>query len=204
MNKFKEGDEIVIVKTTKGCQSNLKVGDKAIIDTIFFNKYKGVNTSANMLCDKNIGSCFHGLENIELAEDTSKPTYTQKMYDNNQLPAVGMTFQCWDRFGDDHRLFDFNGKEVKVIGITNLNDEKVITFSQEGMGIGCGVFVTTWVNPIPAPIELIDGNAYTFDYQSKLTIGLYYKLNNMFYMADFSLSVKNCSNIRPMTVAESK
>ena len=53
----------------------------------------------------------------------------------------------------------------------------------------------------PAPIEMIEGAAYMFDYySSKDAVGLYYNLNDMFYMADLSLKAESCTNIRLMTV----
>ncbi len=52
----------------------------------------------------------------------------------------------------------------------------------------------------PAPIELIDGNAYTFDYRKASYIGLYEEQTYRFINVNgFTLST-HCTNIRRMTV----
>ena len=57
----------------------------------------------------------------------------------------------------------------------------------------------------PAPIELIDGNAYTFDYFSeKDLIGVYSKSWNVLLSLKKQVQAIHCTNIRPMTVKESK
>ena len=58
----------------------------------------------------------------------------------------------------------------------------------------------------PAPIELIDGNAYMFDYDNQGNIsGVYDSESERFYFTKGRhVSVSNCMLIRPMTVAESK
>jgi hypothetical protein len=57
----------------------------------------------------------------------------------------------------------------------------------------------------PAPIELVDGAAYTFDYNKnrKSAIGVYSKCHNTFLTVGHDYFVFDCSNIRLMTV-ESK
>jgi hypothetical protein len=57
----------------------------------------------------------------------------------------------------------------------------------------------------PAPIELVDGAAYMFDFQGRKVdrIGIYHKEVNHFIFPIGHTHVTNCTNIRPMTV-ESK
>ena len=59
----------------------------------------------------------------------------------------------------------------------------------------------------PAPIELVDGNAYMFDeqepYSNKNCIGIYEKHDHKFHLKNYTTLVKVCTNIRLMTV-ESK
>jgi hypothetical protein len=99
MSEFKVGNEIRVVRTTPFCMSALEVGDTAIIDELYFNRDAGFSTSARMLCDKNVSSCFHSLENIELV----KQDWT--IY-NNTLP--------WAELSDEQKgkmlLADHNGK----------------------------------------------------------------------------------------------
>ena len=56
----------------------------------------------------------------------------------------------------------------------------------------------------PAPIELIDGGAYMFNYQGRQGVGLYEEDDNSFFMVGQSYNLENCTNIRLMTVPESK
>ena len=59
----------------------------------------------------------------------------------------------------------------------------------------------------PAPIELIDGNAYMFDWSDrsmKDSIGVYSLDSQRFYFVSGHVLASYCANIRPMTVAESK
>ena len=123
------------------------------------------------------------------------------MSDNKTVTHEGNIYEL-----DKHYLFGNSYQLHKLLKINTESDYpfRVLDKGQENGFTKIHLVDLDEGTITPAPIELIDGNAYMFDYQSKLTIGLYYKLNNMFYMADFSLSVKNCSNIRPMTVAESK
>jgi hypothetical protein len=57
----------------------------------------------------------------------------------------------------------------------------------------------------PAPIELVDGAAYMFDYEGRKAdrIGIYLKHDNHFVFPIGSIHTTNCTNIRLMTV-ESK
>jgi hypothetical protein len=57
----------------------------------------------------------------------------------------------------------------------------------------------------PAPIELIDGAAYMFDYEGRKVdrIGIYLEHDNHFVFPIGSIHTTNCTNIRLMTV-ESK
>ena len=56
----------------------------------------------------------------------------------------------------------------------------------------------------PAPIELIDGDAYMFNYRGDEGIGLYEEDESLFFMVGCSYNLENCTNIRHMTVTESK
>jgi hypothetical protein len=56
----------------------------------------------------------------------------------------------------------------------------------------------------PAPIDLIDGNAYMFNVQGNEVIGLYSSDDETLTSARYCLHYSMMSNIRPMTVAESK
>ena len=54
----------------------------------------------------------------------------------------------------------------------------------------------------PAPIELIDGNAYAFTYYRVTACiqGIYEESSDKFYVKGGWFMSKSCTNIRPMTV----
>ena len=54
----------------------------------------------------------------------------------------------------------------------------------------------------PAPIQLIDGAAYMFNYQGSDFIGLYEDDEEILFMVGCTYSLENCSNIRHMAVVE--
>ena len=56
----------------------------------------------------------------------------------------------------------------------------------------------------PAPIELIDGGAYMFDYKGRQLIGLCNVSTEQFITTESRILYRYCKNIRLMTVAERK
>ena len=137
-----------------------------------------------------------------MAKIKTAPVFTQEMSDSGEIPSLGMMFKCGNEFENDSRLVDFNGRKVKVIGISDLSDEKVITFSNETWGIGCGIFSKKWVQPL---IELVDGAAYMFGYGNRLNAaGVYDEREKRFYhLRGMYFGLEDCTNIRALTV-ESK
>jgi hypothetical protein len=133
-------------------------------------------------------------DNWEIAEDTSKPvtvTSHGKIYELDKEYLFGndginlvygrlvsICAQSSYPFQSD------SGKLYKYIGmLSNCKDQGTIT---------------------PAPIDLVDGNAYMFDYKCASYIGIYASPPHRFIKVDgFTLS-SYCTNIRLMTVAESK
>jgi hypothetical protein len=190
MNKFKEGDKVKVIGRNATLNRKIKYGDVRTV----------TNTMSDSVQLDGIDGGWLEDISVELAEDTSKPvtvTHEGNVYE------VGKRYVFTDSLplGDD-----FTVSRLNFIYVPNSDPSYV--FDSEGLPYRYAVSLSE-INLdtgtiTPAPIELIDGNAYMFDYEGKQTIGLYYKLNDMFYMSDFSLSVKKCTNIRPMTVAESK
>ena len=78
-------------------------------------------------------------------------TFTQAMADNGELPSVGMEFMCGDEMESDERTVEFKGVKVKVIGISVMGEDTVITFYHDMLGVGCGIFFTSWVKPLTPP-----------------------------------------------------
>jgi hypothetical protein len=140
-----------------------------------------------------------------MSEIKTVPVFTQEMSDNGVIPTIGMEFMCGDGIDKDSRISDFLGEKVKVIGVSDLRDKKVITFSHSKKGIGCGCFLKSWVWPLPEPIELINGAAYMFNCNGKHGIlGIYDKDTDRLYsVGGIFIELDYCTNIRLMTV-ESK
>ena len=155
MSKFKVGDTIRVARITRTCVSNLKVGDTAIIDELYFNRDTGFSTSARMLCDKNKSSCFHSLKNIELA----KPKWT--IY-NNTL--------TWQELSDEQKgemlLAQLEGVSIKLVVEVLCGPDRFINCEE----IDTSETVVYRAEPVPAKpeptmAELFDTDANSFDFR---------------------------------------
>ncbi|MFQ3209144.1 MAG: hypothetical protein ACI9HU_000628 [Colwellia sp.] len=186
MSKFKEGDEVVRTRNGRGAAP---IGYKSIVETREHSKDL-VFTNAN-------GELSNFNEQYwELAEDTNKPvtvTHEGNVYELGQ-----------------HYLFGSRHQLHKLLKIDKLSDYpfRVIDEGQEN-GFKKVHLVNLDAGTItPAPIELIDGAAYMFDekapYSNKDCIGIYEYHKRKFHLKNYNVFVGSCTNIRPMTVAESK
>tara|TARA_R110000803_G_scaffold196737_1_gene260135 strand:+ start:200 stop:718 length:519 start_codon:yes stop_codon:yes gene_type:complete len=168
-----------------------KEGDE-IVRVQFDTEYAPIGYKTNVLKghrykDKDISHTTPIVNSYwELAEDTSKPVYTKLMWQCDELPKIGM------RFATEAGEY-----------IAEYTNEKSVCFTDEN---GFLVAINrAYAKPIPAPIELDHGKAYTFDYSdSKDVVGVYNTLNDDFIGTDDTYYYSDCTNIRPMTVAESK
>jgi hypothetical protein len=117
-----------------------------------------------------------------------EPVFTQEMSDKKELPPIGSYFLS-------------EGKKVKTISTTT-EEGGVVTFSTEGGDISCCWNNDSWVRPLPAPVDLVDGNAYMFSFEDSEGAGLYVEDEHCLYMVGCQYSVENCTNIRPLTLAK--
>ena len=78
-----------------------------------------------------------------------------------------------------------------------------MTFLTDKGRIECSRLINAFVEPIPAPKELVDGAAYMFDYKHASYIGIYASPPHRFIQVDGWTLSSYCTNIRLMTV-ESK
>jgi hypothetical protein len=187
MNKFKVGDKIVCVS---GEERHTPLGYIAEVTKM----YCYIDNSGS---EVGVYDC-----SWELAEDTSKPvtvTHEGNVYE------VGKRYVFTDSLplGDD-----FTVSKLNFIYVPNSDPSYV--FDSEGLPYRYAVSLSE-VNLdagtiTPAPIELINGNAYMFDYHKnrKPVIGVYSKSNETFLTVSDDHFAFNCTNIRPMTVTESK
>jgi hypothetical protein len=108
----------------------------------------------------------------EIMAKSKESVYTQEMFDNGEVPHIGMMFICKEKTFDS-RISDFLNKAVEVVGISKLNGDEVITFSHETSGIGCGIFGECWVKPIDTRTvsekAINDIEGAIIDYQSSPT-----------------------------------
>jgi hypothetical protein len=128
----------------------------------------------------------------KLAEDTSKPV---------TVTHEGNVYEL-----DKHYLFGNSHQLHRLLKIDKLSDFpfRVLDKGQENGFTKIHLVDLNTGTITPAPIELIDGNAYMFNYQGIKHIGLYEKNESSFFMVGCSYNLENCTNIRPMTVTESK
>jgi hypothetical protein len=75
----------------------------------------------------------------EIMAKGKESVYTQEMKDRANLPELGMRFIVAEGEGDS-RIVDFHGLEVLTIGISEFENNRVVTFQHPTQGIGCGVF----------------------------------------------------------------
>jgi hypothetical protein len=204
MKKLKAGNTVKILKSTQGYGGKFKVGDTGLIEGFqngghLFVTLIGDNDNNN----RKLATCWHDVNNIELAEDTSKPvtvTHEGNVYE------VGKRYVFTDSLplGDD-----FTVSRLNFIYVPNSDPSYV--FDSEGLPYRYAVSLSE-VNLdagtiTPAPIELIDGNAYMFDLATQW-VGFYIEDRNSFFSGRSNgnkiAGVSECTNIRPMTVTESK
>jgi hypothetical protein len=136
----------------------------------------------------------------KLAEDTSKPVtqeYQGNVYDLEGIYLANDIGSGEGNLWTTIRLNSINPKSTHPFRVSDREGWKYITVIRSPQTFGT---IT------PAPIDLIDGNAYTFDYHKnrKPAIGVYSKSNETFLTVSDDHFAFNCTNIRPMTVAESK
>jgi hypothetical protein len=195
MNKFKAGKAVKILKMTEHYKGRFKVGDTGVIDRFQHDDLYHlvlIGDDSNQDCD----CCWHDVDNIELAEDTSKPV--KQEYEGNIY-----------QIGQDY-LFSINGETWSYGSLTDIDggySKPFCTKHKEWRYIKEVPASESMGTITPAPIELIDGNAYMFNPHNTTlldVIGLYEKKTNQFYCNGWSIILAHCSIIRPMTVAESK
>jgi hypothetical protein len=125
-----------------------------------------------------------------------------KMSEIKTVTHEGQVYQI-----DKPYLFLNTNKKWEFGYLTKVNSTSQFPFinhlSEDFISIKClPVFSGGFGTITPAPIELIDGAAYTFDYHKnrKPAIGVYSKSENTFITVGHDYFVFDCTNIRLMTV----
>ena len=179
MSKFKEGDGIVRNKNNPNYYAPMGYKTKAL---------------KNHRCKLKDGTTIPIVDdNWELAEDTSKPVTEE--YKGN-IYEIGQDY-----------LFRNNGSSLTYSKLENIIFSDAYPFKT----VNCNYKYIEEVPSskhlgtiTPAPVPLIHGKAYTFDNKGASYIGIYASPPHRFINVDgFTLS-SYCTNIRLMTVAESK
>jgi hypothetical protein len=183
MINFKKGSKVKVLGRNATVNRKIKYGD---IRTV-------TNTMSDSVQLDEIDDGWLEDTSVELAEDTSKP-----VTDGGNIYEIGKYY-----------LFTDNGKKFTLAKLTHIGKGDHPFHTNEKDFFRYMYEVGTLENTgtiTPAPIELIDGNAYMFDcVEDKNAIGIYDKSSGKFYYALEGYSVaKYCTNIRLMTVAESK
>jgi hypothetical protein len=182
MINFKKGNTVKVIGRNATLNSKIKYGDMRTV----------TDTCADMVQLDSIPDGWVYQCNIELAEDTSKPVFTsgEKVFIAQMNPHAGVESkryyhaQFWCNSGHQRQYVE--------LGLLFNNKKDAESKCRELVGLP------------PETKELIDGNAYMFNYQGIKGIGLYEKDESSFFMVGCSYNLENCTNIRPMTVAEIK
>jgi hypothetical protein len=102
--------------------------------------------------------------------------------------------------------FSDGGKDWAIDELLSIDEDKALPFEARQYEWTLIREVNYFMGTITlAPIELINGAAYMFDYHKnrKPAIGVYSEANNTFLTVGYNYFVFDCTNIRLMTV-ESK
>ena len=114
--------------------------------------------------------------NVGFPSATAIPIYTQVMFDNGELPSVGM--ECKIFYNEiDSRFNDFYDCVIEVIAITG----DVFTFKNDLYGFGVLKLKLKMLEVIRTPIKLEDGCAYQFELNCAIYVGLYGDGRNAFF-----------------------
>ena len=175
--------------------SKFKVGDNVVFNIDFVGKFEVIETNGTrvMIIKEGKSIWFTEYSFSLAAEDTSK---SETVTHEGNVYQIG---QCY--------LFSDDGVHWHSDNLERIAEDDDFEFKCTSCNWkNCKSFTSAEIGTItPAPIELIDGNAYMFDFGvTGNRIGVYSNSSGKFiYPAGYTSAV-NCTNIRPMTVSESK
>ena len=134
-----------------------------------------------------------------------KPVYTQEMYDNGELPSVGMEVSL----EEDTEFFSCASGEVKqlkaddivsVISVGKRLDNKYTVLTLMHVDAGFCVINPDYVKPIPPKVDLINGEAYQYNCDNSTHNGIYDEFKKSMYSVHSITCIEYCTNIKPLTV----
>ena len=175
-----------------GSNGFLIVGDESVSMSIYGTTSRD---SDNDVATNHKKSDFHVL----VTRPQPIPTYTQAMADNGEFPSVGV--EC---VGTSSRGLVMTSWEKGSIIFTS--PTYTIFKTSNGIEFCCDHLLGQdfKYKPLTPPIELLDGNAYQFDYgNTKLIIGLYSKQNKQLQALAGHYESKYCTNIQSLIVEKS-
>ncbi len=143
--------------------------------------------------------------NIDFNEQPSKPVtlspkYTNKMFIRKELPQIGAECVFFDDTDFDFKFDWANGDKLTCLFHSTDDNGDPIGVYRHKSGVTVSL-VLNLIKPITPPIELIDGECYSFE-SSTHGGGLgYYDLENMeFTNISMGISVNHCTNIKLLEV----
>ena len=94
--------------------------------------------------------------------------------------------------------------EVKILcGVSTANHPYPFITSFDERWVNCEEVKQPELGAITdAPIELVDGHAYMFEFEDNDMAGLYDEDENTIYVRGLELQIELCTNIREMVVKE--
>ena len=142
-----------------------------------------------------------GQPELEMHNNTSGE---QTMSNNKTVTHEGLVYQIGKNY-----LFGSRMRRLALTGIDSSSQFPFRVIEEDGVGNGYPRIYPSDLNAgtiTPAPIELDHGKAYTFDVIGSVEdfglVGIYNKGINRIYNLNGWNDLKNCTNIRPMSVAE--
>jgi hypothetical protein len=185
MRKFKEGDKVKVIGRNATLNRKIKYGDVRTV----------TNTMSDLVQLDGIDDGWLEHISVELAEDTSKPvtaTHEGNVYE------IGKYY-----------LFSDNGNEWALSRLVCINSQNSFKFESDRSVWNLIKETKGSIGTITtAPIELIDGNAYMFNVRDNTFLGFYRESRKSFFYeienGNKIAGASECTNIRPMTVTESK
>ena len=176
---------------------------------IFVTKTKGLMNDGYHYCGHT-----HVGPQIEKYDFTPKPVTPSTL--TQTMPSIGFKLKYQHEFVEDGEYQylsnesgagweDGDNLEVISLRVNSHGEDVAIVLNTPEDVLTCAALTVGFFKPLTPPIELIDGNAYQFDYHSgKGVHGIYHKPDEdgfaIFRFADGAINKEVVTNIKPLTV----
>lgn len=134
----------------------------------------------------------------------TKPVYTQAMCDVGEIPSVGAVVEFSDNTDFDFKFDWEDGDELECVFHSTDDQGKPIGVYRHKRGVTVSIVIEL-IRPLTPPIQLIDGEAYQFDFIGCAFLGFYHEEGDKFTASKSGLNSvicrwDECTNIKLLTV----